>query len=336
VDMVRFPGGYATITDGLVTFHYYTQDYLGSNRAVVNGSTGAIEQTVAYYPYGSVIADLGTGSDPQPFKFGGKELTLQNGLNEYDFGARQYYPAVPHFTSIDRKGEKYYWLSPYLYCANNPINLSDPTGKIIEMPKGTSVTDILTVMWNMMQLTDDKLVFSTQNDGSIRIKIASLRNGKKTAGTRLIRSLNSSDKTVTINVTDNSNQERDENKADASNGKGSNTKVDFNQNVNSKTLTTNRKTGNMNLSNRPSYIGLAHELIHADHSMRGIAIDYSDVLDFTYKSNDGINHTQKNVPIEELSTIGLIKYHVLHTITENDIRKEHGLPLRSAYGIPKK
>ncbi|MBO5507852.1 MAG: hypothetical protein J6A00_08860, partial [Bacteroides sp.] len=129
VDMVRFPGGYATIKDGAVTFHYYTQDYLGSNRAVVNGTTGAIEQTVAYYPYGSVIADLGTGSDRQPFKFGGKELTLQNGLNEYDFGARQYYPAVPHFTSVDPLCEKTPWLSPYLYCSNNPVNLVDLLGE---------------------------------------------------------------------------------------------------------------------------------------------------------------------------------------------------------------
>ncbi|MDE6741456.1 MAG: hypothetical protein K2J58_03905 [Muribaculaceae bacterium] len=31
----------------MVTFHYYTQDYLGNNRAVINGSTGTIEQTVA-------------------------------------------------------------------------------------------------------------------------------------------------------------------------------------------------------------------------------------------------------------------------------------------------
>ena len=49
VDMVLFPGGYATINGAAVTFHYYTQDYLGNNRAVINGSTGAIEQTVAYY-----------------------------------------------------------------------------------------------------------------------------------------------------------------------------------------------------------------------------------------------------------------------------------------------
>ena len=110
-------------------FHYYTQDYLGNNRAVINGSTGAIEQTIAYYPYGAVIADLGTNPTKQPYKFGGKELITLNGLNEYDFGARNYYPAVPAFTRIDPMAEKYPWLSPYLYCANNPVNYVDPDGQ---------------------------------------------------------------------------------------------------------------------------------------------------------------------------------------------------------------
>ena len=132
VDMVLFPGGYATINGSAVTFHYYTQDYLGNNRAVINGSTGAIEQLTAYYPYGGVIADLGTNQiSGQPYKFGGKELITASGLNEYDFGARQYYSAVPGFTKQDEYCEKYYWLSPYLYCANNPINAIDPTGKVV-------------------------------------------------------------------------------------------------------------------------------------------------------------------------------------------------------------
>ncbi len=51
VEMILFPGGYATISGTTVTFHYYTQDYLGNNPAVINGSTGATEQTVAYYLY---------------------------------------------------------------------------------------------------------------------------------------------------------------------------------------------------------------------------------------------------------------------------------------------
>ncbi|MDE6695409.1 MAG: hypothetical protein K2K25_00855 [Muribaculaceae bacterium] len=130
VDMVLFPGGYATLSGSRVTFHYYTQDYLGNNRAVINGSNGTIEQTVAYYPFGGIIADLGTKpTSGQPYKFGGKELLTANGLNEYDFGSRFYYSAVPHFTKLDPLCEKYYWLSPYLYCINNPVNAIDPDGK---------------------------------------------------------------------------------------------------------------------------------------------------------------------------------------------------------------
>ncbi len=141
VDKVLFPGGYATISGTTVTFHYYTQDYLGNNRAVINGSTGATEQTIAYYPFGAVIADLGTPITGQPYKFGGKELLTTNGLNEYDFGARNYYPAVPGFTKPDPMSEKYYWLSPYLYCANNPVNAFDPDGNIVIFVNGMHFGD---------------------------------------------------------------------------------------------------------------------------------------------------------------------------------------------------
>lgn len=128
--MLLFRGGYVTFESG-ITFHYYTPDYLGNNRAVVNGTTGAIEQTVAYYPFGGVIADLGTGHSLQQYKFGGKELLTNNGLNEYDFGARRYYQAVPMFTQPDPFASKFPWLSPYAYCANNPVNVIDPDGKDI-------------------------------------------------------------------------------------------------------------------------------------------------------------------------------------------------------------
>ena len=151
VDMVLFPGGYATINGSAVTFHYYTQDYLGNNRAVINGSTGAIEQVTAYYPYGGVIADLGTNqTSGQPYKFGGKELITANGLNEYDFGARQYYPAVPHFTRIDPMCESFTHLSHYLFCGNDPLNKVDPTGKVIETiwDIGNVVYDIGAAIYN--------------------------------------------------------------------------------------------------------------------------------------------------------------------------------------------
>ena len=50
------------------------------------------------------------------------------GLNLYDYSARQYDPAVCQFTSIDPLCEKYYHISPYIYCGGNPVNRIDPDG----------------------------------------------------------------------------------------------------------------------------------------------------------------------------------------------------------------
>jgi hypothetical protein len=51
-----------------------------------------------------------------------------HGLNMYDYGARIYDPVIGRFTTMDPLAEKYYSVSPYAYCGNNPINRTDPTG----------------------------------------------------------------------------------------------------------------------------------------------------------------------------------------------------------------
>jgi RHS repeat-associated protein len=62
------------------------------------------------------------------YPFGGKELDEMHGLNWYDFQARQLSTAIPRFTTLDPLAEKYYAVSPYAYCGNNPVNRIDPTG----------------------------------------------------------------------------------------------------------------------------------------------------------------------------------------------------------------
>ncbi len=52
-----------------------------------------------------------------------------HGLDLYDFHARQYDPATGLFTSMDPLCEKYYHISPYAYCAGNPVNAVGPDGK---------------------------------------------------------------------------------------------------------------------------------------------------------------------------------------------------------------
>ena len=60
--------------------------------------------------------------------FTGKEKDSETGF--YYFGARYYDPVLSGlFISVDPMADKYPSLSPYAYCACNPINLVDPDGE---------------------------------------------------------------------------------------------------------------------------------------------------------------------------------------------------------------
>jgi RHS repeat-associated protein len=82
-----------------------------------------------YYPFGAQFCDgSANNNDVQPYKYNGKELDKMHGLNTYDYGARQYNPITARWDRMDPMAEKYYSVSPYAYCANNPVMLVDPDG----------------------------------------------------------------------------------------------------------------------------------------------------------------------------------------------------------------
>ena len=56
-----------------------------------------------------------------------------HGFDMYDSGARWQYSLIPRFSTIDPLAEKYYHLSPYAYCAGDPVNLVDPDGRKIRI-----------------------------------------------------------------------------------------------------------------------------------------------------------------------------------------------------------
>jgi RHS repeat-associated protein len=62
-------------------------------------------------------------------RYNGKEFIEDMGYDSYDYGFRGYYPAGGRFTSMDPLCEKYYSISPYVYCSNNPVNRIDPDGR---------------------------------------------------------------------------------------------------------------------------------------------------------------------------------------------------------------
>ncbi len=59
--------------------------------------------------------------------FSAKERDAETGLSY--FGARYYSSDLSIWLSIDPQAAKYPSLSPYVYCANNPIKLVDPNGE---------------------------------------------------------------------------------------------------------------------------------------------------------------------------------------------------------------
>ena len=130
----QFDGGYVELNENgtPTSWNYYITDHLGSTRKVVD-SNDSIKETINYYPFGSEMkmqdpAQM-AGDTWQPYRFTSKELDKQNGLNWYDFGARWFDVAgVPMWTSVDPLAEKYYNVSPYSYCAGDPVNKFDPDG----------------------------------------------------------------------------------------------------------------------------------------------------------------------------------------------------------------
>ena len=124
---ILIDGGYITFSNNNPICHYYLQDHLGNNRVVFRPGD-YVEQVNHYYPFGGLMGES-TGGNVQKYKYNGKELDRMNGLDWYDYGARHYDAAIASWPTMDPLCEKYYSLSPYVYCHNNPVMMVDPDGR---------------------------------------------------------------------------------------------------------------------------------------------------------------------------------------------------------------
>jgi RHS repeat-associated protein len=147
VTMIHTDAGYYTpVTaqggSGVSYSHiWYLKDHLGNNRVLADASGSALK-THHFDPYGMEISVSSTpgfpytfpsGSIESPYKYGGKEWSTTT--STYDFEARYLSPSFHRFTTMDPLAEKYYSISPYTYCAGNPVNLVDPEGTSIRIRK---------------------------------------------------------------------------------------------------------------------------------------------------------------------------------------------------------
>ena len=109
---------------------YFIKDHLGNIRETYikpAPNTKYLIQRMQYYPSG-IPWKTSTGATEHPYRYNGKELVQMHGQDEYDSKARWYYPAICRTTTMDPLCEKYYNISPYAWCGNNPVNVIDPSG----------------------------------------------------------------------------------------------------------------------------------------------------------------------------------------------------------------
>ena len=122
---VLIDGGFIDMQGVTPQVHFFVNDHQGNVRVEATPS-GTIVNKYHYAPYGETIDEV-TSTD-NLYRWSSKEW--DETLLSYDFGARYYRPsALPFWTTMDPLCEKYPDISPYAYCAGNPVNLVDPEGE---------------------------------------------------------------------------------------------------------------------------------------------------------------------------------------------------------------
>ena len=111
--------------------YYYHGDHLGSASWITDASGTAV-QHLQYLPYGERFVDQRTSGYCERFTFTGKERDEETGYGY--FGARYMdHELMTMWLSVDPMADKYPGISPYAYCAWNPVKLVDPDGRDIWM-----------------------------------------------------------------------------------------------------------------------------------------------------------------------------------------------------------
>lgn len=262
----------------------------------------------AYYPGGLPFADW-QGTDR--YLFSGKELERDAGLLTYDFHARRYDPQTLLFQQPDPCADSYPGLPTYLYCAANPVSLTDPSGCIISIKllqgkfNWQEFPDSQDGKWGFVLVEPNKDYYDGKLKGDSKQQIEFITKALQdimdsgTTGYKLVHQIATDSREMLITLSGRScalvdinivrwNHEKDLEKQMVLTTDG----IDCNPTIN-----------------------LAHELAHIQYTWSG------HKKSFWYYVQSG--NEEKKVDKSEIFT----------TFIENKIRVDMGCPLRKCYDI---
>lgn len=133
---------------------FYVTDYWGSVRAVINARGGTVYESSNYSAYGNRTvrssSTLPSNLTLRDHYTGCEDLFPDFTLPYADHTARLYSASQRRWMVPDPQSEKYYGVSPYAYCAGNPLGATDRNGEWFE-----TLWDIANVASDLTSLVDN-------------------------------------------------------------------------------------------------------------------------------------------------------------------------------------
>lgn len=304
--------GYVKNASGVYSYVFNYTDHLGNVRLSYSDSdkngqiaTTEILEESNYYPFGLKHNGY-TGTNLQPgykYKYNGKELQDELGLNTYAYGWRDYDPTIGRFLKIDRFAEKYMEKTPYNYAANNPIYYIDVAGDSIKV---SFRTGFLGIFGKKQTLTYDSKNQQWNNEKGKQYSGKTSKFADRVLGDLKTNQKNELGNEIVSNLA-NDNIDHFVKNGDPNSNTINDPNIYYNGSVgdDGQKIYQGGKSGSS-----PGYVVFGHEMAHK------------------YSRNLGV----RNVPWFGAGTAnarGVDEYNAMYY--ENVLRGANGLPLRNAY-----